>query len=42
MVETKKFLLRFKYDKLKVEKYKLALRASLGNLWVVDRLGIWG
>jgi len=34
MVETKKFLPRFKYDKSKVEKYQLALIASLGNLWV--------
>ncbi len=38
MVITKKFLLRFKYDKSKAEKYQLALRASLGNLWVVDSI----
>jgi hypothetical protein len=37
-VETKKFLLRFKYDKSKVGEYQLALRASLGNLWVVDSI----
>jgi len=36
MVITKKFVCRFKYDKSKAEKYQLALRASLGNLWVVD------
>ncbi len=42
MVETKKFSLRFKYDKSKVEKYKLALRVSLGNLWVVDSIGHLG
>jgi hypothetical protein len=41
-IETKKFLLRFKYDKSKVEEYQLALRANLGNLWVVDSIGIWG
>ncbi len=36
-VVTKKFfLLRFNYDKSKVEEYQLALTASLGNLWVVD------
>ncbi len=35
-VEIKKFLLRLKYDKSKVEEYRLALRMSLGNLWVVD------
>ncbi len=33
-VVTKKFLPRFKYDKLKAEKYQLALTSSLGNLWV--------
>jgi hypothetical protein len=36
MVETKELLLRFKYDKSKVEKYQLALKASLGNLWVIN------
>jgi len=36
MVITKKFVCRFKYDKSKAKKYQLALRASLGNLWVVD------
>jgi hypothetical protein len=41
-IETKKFLLRFKYDKSKVEEYQLALRANLGNLWVVDSISIWG
>ncbi len=40
-IVTKKFLPRFKYDKSKVEKYQLALTASLRNLWVVDSLGIW-
>ncbi len=38
----KKFLLRFKYDKSKVEKYQLALITSLGNLWVVDSIGHLG
>jgi hypothetical protein len=38
-VETKKFLLRFKYDKSKVEEYHLALTTSLKNLWVVDSIG---
>jgi len=32
------FLPRFNYDKSKVEKYQLALIASLGNLWVVDSI----
>jgi hypothetical protein len=41
-VITKKFLPRFKYDKSKVEKYYLALTASLGNLWVVDSIGHLG
>jgi hypothetical protein len=41
-VETKKFLLRFKYDKSKAEKYELALTMSLGNLWVVDSIGHLG
>ncbi len=35
-IETNKLLPRFKYDKSKVEEYQLALRVSLGNLWVVD------
>jgi hypothetical protein len=39
MVQTKKFLPRFKYDKSKVEEYQLALTMSLGNLWVVDLIG---
>ncbi len=47
MVETKFFLPRFKYDKSKVEKYQLALIASLGNLWVgnlwvANLIGHWG
>jgi hypothetical protein len=42
MVEIKKFLLRFKYDKSKVEEYHLALTMSLGNLWVVDLIGHLG
>jgi hypothetical protein len=42
MVETKKLLHRFKYDISKVEKYQFALRASLGNLWVVDLIGHLG
>jgi hypothetical protein len=33
---TKKILPRFKYDKLKVEKYQLALTTNVGNMWVVD------
>ncbi len=37
-IETKIFLLKFKYDKSKVEEYQLALRASLENLWVVDSI----
>jgi hypothetical protein len=41
-VVTKKFLPRFKYEKLKVEKYQLALITSLGNLWVVDSIGHLG
>jgi hypothetical protein len=41
-VDPKKFLLRFKYDKSKVEEYKLALTTSLGNLWVVDLIGHLG
>ncbi len=38
MVETKKIFPRFKYDKSKVEEYKLALTTSLGNLWVTDSI----
>ncbi len=41
-IETKKFLPRFKYDKSKVEEYQLALRMSLGNLWVIDLIGHLG
>ncbi len=42
-IVTKKFFLpRFNYDKSKVEKYQLALTASLGNLWVVDSIGHLG
>ncbi len=37
-VETKKILLRFKYDKSKAEEYQLALIASLGNLWVANSI----
>ncbi len=40
IVLTKKFLLRFKYDKSKVEQYQLILTTSLGNLWVLTRLHI--
>jgi len=32
-------LLRFKYDKSKIEEYQLALTSNLGNLWVVDSIG---
>jgi hypothetical protein len=42
IVVTKKFLLRFKYDKSKVEEYQLALTMSLGNLWVVNSIGDLG
>ncbi len=42
MVITKKFLPRFKCDKSKVEKYQLALTASVGNLLVVDLIGHLG
>ncbi len=42
MVVTKKFLPRFNYDKSKVEKYQLALAASLRNLWVVNSIGHLG
>jgi hypothetical protein len=41
-IETKNILPRFKYDKSKVEEYQLALRAILGNLWVVDLIGHLG
>jgi hypothetical protein len=41
-VVTKKFFPRFKYDKSKVEKYQLALITSLGNLWVIDSIGLLG
>jgi hypothetical protein len=41
-VVTRKFFLRFKYDKSKVEEYQLALTASFGNLWVVDSIGHLG
>jgi len=39
---TKKFLIKFKCDKSKAEKYQLALTANLGNLWVVDSIGHLG
>jgi len=39
---TKKFLLRFNYDKSKIEKYQLALIVSLRNLWVVNLIGHLG
>jgi hypothetical protein len=45
MVVTNFFLLKFKYDKSKVEEYELSLIVSLGNLWVVDlirHLGVDG
>jgi hypothetical protein len=38
IVVTKKFLLRFKYNKSKVEEYQLALTTNLENLWVVDSI----
>jgi len=38
-IVTKKFLLKFKCDKSKVEEYQFALIMSLGNLWVVDSIG---
>jgi hypothetical protein len=41
-IVTKKFLPRFKYDKLKSEEYKLALTTSLGNLWVANSIGHLG
>jgi hypothetical protein len=42
IVETKKTLCWFKYDKSKVKEYQLALTISLGNLWVVDSIGHLG
>jgi hypothetical protein len=42
MVETKKFLPRFKYDKSKTEEYQLALTTSLRNLWVANSIGHLG
>jgi hypothetical protein len=42
MIVTIFFLPMFKYDKLKVEEYQLALTTSLGNLWVVDSIGHLG
>jgi hypothetical protein len=42
MVETKKKLPRFKYDKSKAGDYQLALTTSLGNLWVIDSIGHLG
>jgi len=42
MVVTKFFLPRFKYDKLKAEKYQLTLAASLGNLSVANLIGHLG
>jgi hypothetical protein len=39
IVVTKKMLLKFKYDKSKVEEYQLALTMSLGNLWVANSIG---
>ncbi len=41
-IVTKKFLLRFKYDKSKVEKYQFALIVSLRNLRVADSIGHLG
>ncbi len=32
-------MLRFKYDKSKIEEYQLALTLNFGNLWVVDSIG---
>ncbi len=37
-VVPKKFLPRFKYDKLKAKEYQLALIANLGNMWVVESI----
>jgi hypothetical protein len=42
IVVTNFFLLRFKYDKSKVEEYQLALTTSLGNLWVANSIGHLG
>jgi hypothetical protein len=39
---TTKFLPRFKYDKLKVEDYQLAITTSLRNLWVANSIGHLG
>jgi hypothetical protein len=33
---------RFNYDKSKVKEYQLAVKVSLGNLWVVDSIGHLG
>jgi hypothetical protein len=41
-IVTKKFLPRFKYDKLKAKEYQFALTSNLGNLWVVDSIGHLG
>ncbi len=41
-IVTRKFLLRFKYDQSKVEKYQLTLTTSLGNLWVANSIGHLG
>jgi len=42
IVETKKFLPKFKYDKSKAEEYQLALTTSPGNLWVIYLIGHMG
>jgi hypothetical protein len=42
VIETKKFLSKFKYDKSKAREYQLALTTSLGNMWVVDSIGHLG
>jgi hypothetical protein len=42
IIVTKFFLLRFKYDKSKVEEYQLALTTSLRNLWVANLIGHLG
>jgi hypothetical protein len=41
-IVTKKILPRFKYEKLKVKKYQIALTASLRNMWIVDLIGHLG
>jgi hypothetical protein len=42
-VVTKKFfLLRFNYDKSKVEEYQFALTTNIRNLWVFDLIGHLG